>query len=71
MAGKTITLPSITETIAARKAATDPLNGIQFASDPARRAAKKARMVASHFSGIAPTGANGYTVDDVRRIARA
>lgn len=52
-------------------AAADPLVGIVFASDAAETEARKLGLDREAFGAHSPTGATGYVLDDVRRIARS
>jgi hypothetical protein len=49
--------------------ATDALSGVAFASDAAYDAAKSANLTAADFKGKKKSGASGYTVADVRKLA--
>lgn len=48
---------------------TGPLAGVPFASPAARAAAEEAELAADAFKKAQPSGARGFTADDVREIA--
>jgi hypothetical protein len=54
---------------AENKGATDALSGVAFASDAAYDAAKSAGLTADSFKGKRKSGASGFTVGDVRKLA--
>ena len=47
-----------------------PLAGIDWASDRGAEVAAEIGLTAADFHGIEPTGAGGYTVEDVKRAAK-
>jgi hypothetical protein len=49
--------------------ATDALSGVAFASDAAYDAAKEAGLTADSFKGKRKSGASGFTIADVRKLA--
>lgn len=46
----------------------NPLAGIDFASDAAAELAMKGALRVENFKGASPSGANGFTVADVRAL---
>jgi hypothetical protein len=54
---------------AENKGATDALSGVAFASDAAYDAARDAGLTADSFKGKRKSGASGFTVGDVRKLA--